>query len=127
MITTLVTLLLLHNAKAEMLARYPARAVQIARVGLPSIAYRSHIWFDWGLKSFVAGKCDRFARWQVQVARGRRITVTIARLYHELRHWVVAAAGIDQREDKRIDGIRAYAVCHLIGAWAFSSIGADDI
>lgn len=103
MIPTLITLLLLHDAKIEMTTRYPDRAVQIARVSLPSIAYRSHIWFDWGLKSFVAGKCDQFARRQVQVVRSRRIAVTIARLYHELRHWVVDASGSDRREHKRID------------------------
>lgn len=91
-----------------MLARYPDRAVQIANVGLPSIGYRSHIWFDWSLKSFVAGKCDLFSKPQVQVARGKTLAITIARLYHELRHWVVAASGIDRREDKRID-IRARA------------------
>lgn len=103
MINTLIILALLHNAKVEMLSRYPAYAKQIMQVGVPTVGYRNHIWFDWSLKGFLLGKCDLFGKPQIKVVRDGDANVTIRRLLHELRHFVRVAAGIPVKEDKQID------------------------
>ena|ERR1043166_10308365 len=103
-IQSLIVFALLHDVKAEMIARYPSYELQIRQVGLPSIRYRHHIWFDWELKGFLLGKCDVTARWQVQVVRDRNLLVTRRRMGHEFRHFIRQAAALPILEDRRIDG-----------------------
>jgi len=103
MISTLIIMLLFHDAKAEALARWPAYAAQINQVAMPSIGYRNRIWFDRQLRGFALGKCDPFGRPQIWVVRDELLIVTAGRLYHELRHFIAFAAGLPLSEHRRID------------------------
>lgn len=105
MIKTLIIFLLLNNAKQEMLIKYPSYVKQINQVGVPTVVYRDRAWFDRELKSFVLGKCKiADVKKQIQVVRNNNSNITISRTLHEMRHFVVFAAGLPNKENKIIDG-----------------------
>jgi hypothetical protein len=89
--------------KAEMGAKYPAFQKQIQMVGIPTVGYKNHLWLNLKAMRMQAGRCDLFKTPQVVIVKDKRPSITLARLKHELSHFIIAAAGLPDGEHEVID------------------------